>query len=131
MTSTWFKASVAGAYLALWTHAFYGSGLETAPVWSFGHPWLAILGSNILLGILVSRWWAALLPFVLVGLAVPLSDWNCGDGLECIGEPLAIWMFFGVLLVAVPCVGVGMLIRRSADAQVEGDQNSSRLPSGS
>jgi hypothetical protein len=117
MTPTWFKASVAGAYLALWAHAFYGSGIDAAPGWSFGHPWLAILLSNIVLGAAVGRWWATLLPFVLVGLAVPISDWNCNGGMECIGEPVAGWIFFGVLAIAIPCVGAGMLIRRLVGAQ--------------
>lgn len=128
---------------------FYGSGIDVAPAWSYGHPWLAILLSNIALGLAVGRWWAVLIPFALVGLSVPISDWHCDGGLECIGEPVAIWMFFGVLVIAIPCVGVGMLIRRLVEAQAEGgrfasrsrhynaasqpsgDQNSSRLPAGS
>ena len=123
----WFKASAAAAYLALWAHAFYGSGLEVAPAWSFGHPWLAILLSNIALGVAVGRWWAVLLPFVLVGFAVPLSDWNCDGGLECIGEPIAVWMFFGVLLIAIPCIGVGMLMRHFVVLRLCVSQGVSRL----
>jgi hypothetical protein len=87
-----------------------------------------IIGVHVLLGFVIASWWALALPLTLFLLALPVSDWNCDSGFECIGEPLALWVLGGALVFAVPCVGLGVAIGKRYAA---GDQNSSRLPSGS
>jgi hypothetical protein len=78
----------------------------------FGNPagdW-AVLGVvgvlHLVVGFGIGRWWALLLPFVLVFLALPLGYPSANRG-----EPFPIWwglLFFSPILIALLATGLGV-----------------------
>jgi hypothetical protein len=137
MTGLLVRLSAAAAYGSLCAYAFYGPPEEDWSSWMFGHPWLTIMGTHLLLGALVGRWWALALALTPFFMAIPISNWNCGGGLGCIAEPLAVYVLFLTPVVTIPFVAIGVAVAKIAEGwafelrrgRQLGDQNSSRLPS--
>ena len=103
------RISFAATYLALVTAWLYGVANTTGAA---SYDWLAwaLLAAQPVIGVLVARWWAALLPLVVVAISIPagyppITPENA--------EPLPIW--FSVALgavVAIPLVAAGVLARK-------------------
>ena len=69
--------------------------------------WALYIVPHVALGIVgaVSWRWAPALIVIPVGLAIPYTDFGC-EGLECIGQPLVLFVLFGVGVL----VGIGLLV---------------------
>jgi hypothetical protein len=102
--TTGYLATMA-VYFALWK-----KDVTTGEPW--GWLWLAAVGMlHLAAGLLVGRWWALLLPFAAILLAVP---YGYGEG---VGQEAPIWLYYG-FIVAVPAallVATGWGARRIRD----------------
>lgn len=106
--------SAVGAYLAGMTLWIYGVLDQTTSDWVIW--FFPILGlAQIAAGIVIGRWWAVLLPLVLIPISVPAMDPPITpDNAEPF--PIFISVAFWALL-AVPLVAFGVGARKAVESR--------------
>lgn len=106
----WTVARVAiGAWALLWILLAL-LGWDGEPPLS----WVMVIAPQVLLGLIIGRWWAMLLPFALPALALIVGDAQCLDPEGCI-EDISVPVEIGILLfISMPgalCTAVGIALR--------------------
>jgi hypothetical protein len=103
------RLAVGAAYLVLMTAWVYGIANRTG---DDSHDWLVwvLLVAQPVMGLLVGRWWAVVLPVVVVAISVPagyppITPENA--------EPFPIWFALGWgALFAIPVIVAGVVARK-------------------
>lgn len=108
-----YRVAVVLGYLAIMTGWTYGvtDGGHRVPE-TIGA--VVLIVSQLVLGLLVGRWWALLLPGAVPLIAIPAGYSDAYPSTE-----IPIW--FGAMigaLFAVPLVVIGVLIRRVVDSRM-------------
>ena len=100
------------AYLFLMTLVVYGAMNRWDPDsgrWLF---WVLIL-AQLAVGLLVGRWWALVLPLLIVLISVP-----AGYPPDPHGEGFPLWFSLAILSVfAIPLVGAGVVAQKILDGR--------------
>jgi hypothetical protein len=117
MDRRWVRVAAALAFLAVAAYEAYawndGGFFNNAPGWAQA---VVLLGSYLLTGFLVGRWWALALALVPILIAIPAGDDY--DGLQI----WFIYMIDSMFLVPITAAGLAarfVVERRSGSAEPE------------
>jgi hypothetical protein len=114
-----YKLAVAAAYLTLMALFIYHF-IEVPGDLSNSVFIPVVLGSQLVVGLAIGRWWALLLPCVVLVLLLPGGNGN---------SEIPLW--FGIVFIAVftlPLVGLGVIVRRVGSRLNRVDRGSPRAP---